>query len=38
MVAAGAAYIRDEGTNIAETARVKRLATYQAQHRNHHKM
>ena len=31
MVSAGAAYIRDEGTNVAETVRVKKLATYQAQ-------
>jgi hypothetical protein len=32
MVLAGAAYINDEAANIAETVRVKELATYQAQH------
>jgi hypothetical protein len=32
MVLAGAAYINDEAANVAETVRVKELATYQAQH------
>ena len=32
MVLAGAAYIDDEAANVAETVRVKELATYQAQH------
>jgi hypothetical protein len=29
MVLAGAAYINDEASNVAETERVKELATYQ---------
>jgi hypothetical protein len=32
MVLAGAAYINDEAANVAETVRVKELATYLAQH------
>jgi hypothetical protein len=32
MVLAGAAYINDEAANVAETVRVKKLATYLAQH------
>jgi hypothetical protein len=32
MALAGTAYINDEAANIAETVRVKELATYQAQH------
>jgi hypothetical protein len=32
MVLAGAAYINDEAANVAETVRVKQLATYLAQH------
>jgi hypothetical protein len=32
LVLAGAAYINDEAANVAETVRVKELATYQAQH------
>src|SRR6202165_1683023 len=32
LVLAGAAYLNDEAANVAETARVKELATYQAQH------
>src|ERR1700681_483525 len=31
LVLAGAAYINDEAANVAETVRVKELATYQAQ-------
>jgi len=32
MMLAGAAYINDEAANVAETVRVKELATYQTQH------
>jgi hypothetical protein len=32
MVLAGAAYINDEAANVAETVRVKKLATYLARH------